>query len=243
MEKSNRQWLLLRGLTRGQFHWCDFPEKLKQKFPDDEVLMIDLPGNGFRFQEKSPLKVLDYTQDIRQKFQNKGALQVIAVSMGAMITLDWLSRFPEEIQKAYLVNTSVKGLAPFYQRLKPTNYPEIVKALLQSKLEQEKTVLKITSNNIEVQKKVLFTFEKMARQYPVSPANLFRQLVASGSFQVPEKLPAEKIQLFYSEYDRLVSCENTKALAKHLNIHAEKHPWAGHDLVLDDPDFLLSKLL
>lgn len=242
MEKSNRQWLLLRGLTRGQFHWCDFPEKLKQKFPDDEVMMIDLPGNGFRVNEKSPLKISEYTQDIRQKFRNKGQLQVIAVSMGAMITLDWLSHFPEDIQNAYLVNTSVKSLAPFYQRLKPANYPEIVKALLQSKLEQEKTVLKITSNNLEVQKKVLYSFEKNARQYPVTPANLFRQLVASGSFRLPEKLPSEKIHLFYSEYDRLVSCENTKALANHLKIQAEKHPWAGHDLVLDDPDFLLSKL-
>lgn len=242
MEENKRQWLLLRGLTRGQFHWVDFPERLQAQFPGDEIIMLDIPGNGYRHKEASPTCISDYTQDIRSQLGKKENLHVIAVSMGAMITLDWLSQFPEEIQKAYLVNTSVRGLAPFYKRLRPENYPHIFKALVSSKLDQEKTVLKITSNNLEIQKKVLLTFERMAEKYPVSPQNLIRQLVASGSFQLPSSLAADKVEIFLSLNDRLVSCENSKALARVLNKKAFEHPWAGHDLVLDDPDFLLSKL-
>lgn len=242
MEKSNRQWLLLRGLTRGQFHWYDFPEKLQSQFPNDEIVLIDLPGNGFRNQEVSPLQISEYTQDLRQKLQNKGQLHVIAVSMGAMVALDWLSRFPEDIQKAYLVNTSVKGLTPFYQRLKPVNYPVILKALFQSKLSLEKMILKITSNNLDRQHQVLYEFAKRAEQYPISPQNLIRQLVASSGFLLPESLPAQKIHLFYSDHDRLVSCDNSKVLAEKLQVKVDRHPWAGHDLALDDPEFLLSKL-
>lgn len=242
MEENKRHWLLLRGLTRGQFHWFDFPERLQKKFPEDEIILIDIPGNGYRHTETSPTCISDYTSDIRSQLGKKQNLHVIAVSMGAMITLDWLSHFPEEIQKSYLVNTSVKGLAPFYKRLLPTNYSHILKALVRSKLDQEKTVLKITSNNLEIQKKVLFHFEKMATKYPVSPQNLIRQLIASGSFQLPANLPEDKIEIFLSINDRLVSCDNSRILAQVLNKKALEHPWAGHDLILDDPEFLLSKL-
>lgn len=242
MEKSNRQWLLLRGLTRGQFHWGDFPQRLQSKFPKDEIILLDLPGNGYRYSEKSPFSVREYTEDLRAKFQNKGELHIIAFSFGAMVAVDWLVCFPSEIAKAYLVNTSSKGLLPFYKRLLPKNYLKIFQTLWLSKYQREKMILEMTSNNLESQRNSILKFEKFAELYPVTIKNLYRQLVASGNFVFPESIEKEKIELFVSSNDRLVSSENTLALAKKWNLNPIVHPWAGHDLVLDDPEFVLSNL-
>lgn len=242
MPKSNRQWLLIRGLTRGQFHWCDFPKKLQQKYPNDEIVMIDLPGNGFRNKEDSPRSIAEYTEDLRKQINNKGDLYIIALSFGAMVVIDWIKKYPNEIQKAYLVNTSAKGLTPFYKRLLPQNYITIFSSVFSSKYEREKNILQITSNNLQSQEDNILDFEKYAEKYPIKIENLINQLLASTKFELPESFPGEKIELLVSINDRLVSCENSFSFAKKLNLVPIEHPWAGHDLVLDDPDFVLSKI-
>lgn len=243
MEKTAKtQWLLLRGLTRGQYHWDKFPKMLQAKFPDDEVILIDLPGNGYRNKEISPIKIAEYTQDLRQKRVPKGALNIIALSLGAMVALDWMANYPQEITRAYLINTSAKGILPFYKRLLINNYLDIVKALFSSAYVREQIVLKITSNNLEAQERVLLSFEKYAEMYPIQPLNLLRQLVASSHFHFPSSLPAGKIKVLVSQNDRLVSSQNSVEIAKILNTEPIIHPWAGHDLVLDDPDFVLDAL-
>ena len=239
---NKRQWLLLRGLTRGQYHWVDFPKRLQQQYPEDEVILIDLPGNGYRNEEDSPLFISEYTEDLRSKLDNKGNLYIFALSFGAMVVLDWLNKYPGEIQKAFLVNTSVKGLTPFYKRLLPANYISILKAIFASKYQREKKILEITCNNLQSLEVNLLNFERHAEQYPFKVENLFRQLIASVSFKLPVNLPNQKIELFLSQNDRLVSCENTYAIANFLGLVPTVHPWAGHDMILDDTAFVLQKI-
>ncbi|MCK6596924.1 MAG: alpha/beta hydrolase [Bdellovibrionaceae bacterium] len=240
--KNKRQWLLLRGLTRGKFHWCDFPKELAKYFPDDEVTLIDLPGNGSRNQELSPLHINEYVTDLRDKIEKKGSLHLIAFSFGAMVAIEWLNQYPEEIEKTYLINTSIKGLKPFYKRLLPENYLEIFGVLFKSNLEREKIILKMTSNNLEVSEKVLLQFEKIAERHPIKLENLLRQLMAASSMVFPKNIQSHKVNIFVSANDRLVSSENSMEIAKRWGLAPMIHPWAGHDMVLDDPNFLLERL-
>ena len=51
-------WVLLRGLTREAGHWGDFAQRLADRLaPTDEVVALDLPGNGTRNAGNSPASV------------------------------------------------------------------------------------------------------------------------------------------------------------------------------------------
>ena len=54
---NNNRWVFLRGLTRGNIHWSKFPEVFKTINPDAEMEFLEIPGNGFRFEESSPVSV------------------------------------------------------------------------------------------------------------------------------------------------------------------------------------------
>jgi len=48
--------------------------------------------------------------------------------------------------------------------------------------------------------------------------------------------------LFVSENDHFVSSSCSKNLAKSWGCELHIHPWAGHDLPLDDPDWIIEHL-
>jgi pimeloyl-ACP methyl ester carboxylesterase len=109
-------WILLRGLTREQAHWGDFPDLLRQALPADTcILTPDLPGNGTLWQSRSPSTVQGMVDHSRQALRDAGHLppyHVLAMSLGAMVTVDWATRHPEELTSAILISTSLRPFSP-----------------------------------------------------------------------------------------------------------------------------------
>ena len=106
---NTRNWILLRGLARGRGHWGSFAEKIRERFPNDKFEFLDLPGNGERNNVKSPMRISDFVKDLRTQSQfvkNGECFQILAVSLGAMIAVEWMREFPHEVSKAYIVCTS-----------------------------------------------------------------------------------------------------------------------------------------
>ena len=67
-------WVLLRGLARESRHWGEFPRLLQQALPaGDEVLALDLPGNGSRWRERTPASVEALAEAARAELQRRGA--------------------------------------------------------------------------------------------------------------------------------------------------------------------------
>jgi pimeloyl-ACP methyl ester carboxylesterase len=109
-------WLLLRGLMREQRHWEGFPARLQQYFPDDGVLLADLPGFGREVQQQSPSRIADITDELRMRWQAeraKGPLRLLTLSLGGMVAIDWASRYPDELSAVVLINSSWQASAPF----------------------------------------------------------------------------------------------------------------------------------
>lgn len=239
MEK-NRNWVLLRGLIRGTFHWGRFPNRLAEAFPNDKVHLFDLPGNGLRNNEASPHSIDGFTDDIRFLCRRFERIHLVAISLGGMVGLDWLSQYPQEIERAFIINTSLGDTGPFYKRLNFWNYPQIIQKFTASEEIVEKLILDLTCNNLKVHEEVLPWHIEMAKKYPMRRLNFIRQLVAAGKSRFNGNLLGYKnLHLFVSENDRLVSSENTYNLCRRLGISPIVHPWAGHDLTLDDPDFFV----
>jgi hypothetical protein len=43
--------------------------------------------------------------------------------------------------------------------------------------------------------------------------------------------------------DRMVAPACTEAIAKRWNVESKTHPWAGHDLPLDDPEWVIAMVV
>ncbi|OGG98191.1 MAG: hypothetical protein A2508_01945 [Candidatus Lambdaproteobacteria bacterium RIFOXYD12_FULL_49_8] len=242
----NRRWILLRGLIRDQRHFEGFEKRLAE-FTGDEVFCIDLPGNGSRYKETSPNSIADMALGLRKeakRLQIEPPYHILAVSLGGMVALEWTHLFRPEIAGLVIINTSAKGLTPFYQRLRWQNYQKIVRNLLLSdsvKL-KEATIIDLTLNLYPDQLALLKRWIQYAQERPTRRINGLRQLWAASNYTLPLPLPHLPTLILASAKDRLVAYENSLILAKLAGGVAQVHPQAGHELLLDDPAWVLTQL-
>ncbi|NOT83808.1 MAG: alpha/beta hydrolase [Methylococcaceae bacterium] len=229
--------LLIRGLMREQRHWGDFIRVLQLQFPLADIITLDLPGNGHLYESASPKTIADMTEALRQQLtplQRASPLNLIALSMGGMIAIDWMARYPKEIATGVLINTSVGHYAPFYQRLRWQNYLIFLKMGWQSPAQREQAILGLTSNFERDNAELLKNWQCWQQQYPVSGENAFNQLLASALFN-PIKKPLHPLLIITSTADHLVDYYCSVRLHQAWQTAFAQHDTAGHDLPLDDP--------
>ncbi len=242
-------WVLLRGLIREQRHWETFPARLCAALPPgSRVICVDLPGNGLHFRERSPLSITAMVDAARADLARQGVqgpVCLLALSLGAMAAFEWMSRYPQEIQRAVLLNTSLSAYSPFWQRLRPHNYLRIVRDVLfrHSQEYRERMILEITTNLIADREVYVRRWTGYAHDQPVSVSNALRQLLAAARYQRPENLPACPVLLLNGGGDRLVNPQCSEAIAAGMNLPLRRHPQAGHDLSLDAPDWVIAEVL
>lgn len=249
---KRRTWVLLRGLVREQRHWGNFPDVLQSTFPDDEIKLFDFPGNGKRNTEKSAATITGMTDEVRSSLSNHLSGQpvyIIALSMGAMVAVEWMNQHPEECAAAVLISTSLRGLNPFYHRLLPANYPTILKSLIFTEdiKQKENRILQMVSNitasDPAKSEAIVSHWIDYAKQYPVSAINGLRQLIAAMRFQVPAQQPDVPILVLGSQADHMVSPECSATLARYWHLPIETHATAGHDIPLDDAEWVCEKII
>lgn len=241
-------WVLLRGLAREAGHWGRFMQMLRVSVPPgDEVVAIDLPGNGELHRERSPCSVAQMVRAARRQLATLGVqppYRLLALSLGGMVALEWAALHPRELAGVALVNGSFGGLSPVWQRLRPGSWGPLL-ALLRPGLDacaREQRVLQLTSNR-EIDPAVLEQWTNLAERHPVSRINLLRQLLAAARCRLPAVQPRVPVVLYASRTDRLVCAECSRALARTWWLPISLHPDAGHDLPLDAPEWLVERLL
>ena len=233
-------WVLLRGLAREARHWGEFPAQLQQALGDAHIVTPDFPGNGRLHAQASAASVPAMTDSIRSQLIETGCrppYHLLALSLGAMAAVAWSERYPGEIRRLVLINTSLATYSPFYQRLRPTRYPTLLATLFSgSASRREQRVLQLTSNlkNSLQQQNIVKQWAAYAREYPVSRANFLRQLRAAARFRPAPGAPAMPVLLLASRQDRLVNPACSLTLAERWQCPIRLHPAAGHDLPLDD---------
>lgn len=241
-------WVFLRGLARESAHWEDFPRRFAGSIPNAGVLLVDLPGNGKHWRLDSPTDMAAMVEFARGEVadagrQVEGPVMLFAVSLGAMVALEWLRRHPAEIAGAVLVNTSLRGLSPFWRRLRWQAWPHLLHITLQRDvLLREAAILKLTSRHgLEVPGRV-GAWADIYRRHPVGRLNLLRQLWAAASYKPPAIAPGPPLLLLNSLGDRLVHPVCSQSIASRWDIALSVHPWAGHDLPLDDAGWTIRQV-
>ena len=143
-----------------------------------------------------------------------------------------------------LINTSFNAFSPFYRRLRPRNYALLLRLALlrRTPADMEKAILKLTSNRVTERENVIAGWVEARLQRPVSALNALGQLMSALRYRARPAPPAVALLILCSESDRLVHFECSLAIASHWNCPLALHPSAGHDLPLDDPDWLIEQV-
>lgn len=246
---QNENWFFLRGLVREARHWGPFIDDFKAAFPERRVYCLDLPGNGIHWRKRTPPSIGEMTTQVREEFEKisretPGALNfIVALSLGSMVALDWILSQPAGLNGAVLINTSLRGLNPWYQRFSLGALSPLAKILRSRNLrEQERWILDLTSHRRDWSDSELESRAAIFREQPVSKANALRQILAAARYAPPSHPPQIPVLLLNSWGDKLVHPHCSETIQARWNLPLKSHPWAGHDLPLDDPRWTLNAI-
>lgn len=240
-------WILLRGLTRESRHWGSFPERLAAALPDNDIITLDLPGNG-KLHEMESLPTVEamaaYCQEELGRHGRGPPYRLLAMSLGAMVAVAWAASRAQDVERCVLINTSMRPFSPFHHRLRPASYARLLKlmALGGEPLDWEGTILRLTSNHPQDGDSVVKNWIAYRSEFAVSRRNAMRQLLAAARFTAPEVKPACPILILASTRDALVNAACSRELAAKWRCPILEHPTAGHDIALDDADWVAGQV-
>ncbi len=248
-------FLFLRGLSREVRHWEGLPKAIAagRKTKSEGIsLALDLRGAGESYMEKSPLSINEYTDDLRERaaslISSSSPCILVGMSLGGMVALHWVQKNPKDFAGVVLINSSFANVSPLYARLSLSSSLAIFKmAAQQNAFKRELAVIKLTSNLLSEanQNALAFKWASYYRDRPFRKENLLRQLVAASRSHAKKRIQIPTL-ILNSKGDRLVSPRCSEDLKRHLEgekIFLKTHDNAGHDIALDDPKWLKSKLL
>jgi len=234
-------WILLRGLTRERRHWGAFPQQLAEALPGAEVHGLELPGNGELNGLDSPARIAGMVAHCQQEVVRLNLMppfHLLAMSMGAMVAVAWAKACPTDIAACVLINTSFGGFSPPQQRLRPRAWPHLLRFLLTRSAEQrERIVFRLTSRMAPDEPVVVAGWVALRKSHPVRLKNALRQILASARFQAPAAAPVPTLVLSGAG-DHLVVPQCSQEIAQRWGCALSVHPEAGHDLPLDDGDWV-----
>lgn len=241
-------WLLLRGLAREQRHWGDFPETLARLL-GHRVHCLDLPGTGTEHERPSPTSIEAMAEDVRSRWQalrqdHPGAWRLLGISMGGMLSMHWAATHPDDFDGVVLLNTSASNLSRPWERMGLEVVPGVLRSLFESDpVRRERRILGFTTRLLSEERAqaIATRWATFQSDHPVARTTVVRQLRAASRYRAPVSLPIPALVICAAE-DSLANPRCGKRLADHFRAPLVVHPTAGHDLPLDDPDWLATQI-
>ena len=248
-----KTWILLRGLGRDKRHFGVFLGKFQQAFTDDTVITIDTLGNGEFKALKSPTDIVKYTEHCRKilaQTNHNNPVELVALSLGGMIAMDWASRYPQEINSITIMNTSAANLTPPHRRMQLATLGHLLYAFLINRSNQgiESAIVHATSNqqilNPKALRQTIQKWTQIREQGVTTTLNMIKQLIAAATFTLdkPPKVDADKILILASDKDHIVNHQASIDLQHFFNCPMLVHTQAGHDLPLDAPNWVIEQI-
>lgn len=234
--------VILRGLSREARHSEPFVTALRARLPGFVVYCPDLPGTGSRFVEHSPLTIGGIVASLAPHLP-AGSFHLVGVSLGGMVALEIARTYAGQVRSVTLVNTSLARHAWPWQRLRPGTVAAAGAGLRHWRdlRVREGAVLGLVSN-LSNDERTLDRWVAIQQQNPVTLATAFRQLMAASIYRGPLSAPRVPILLLASAADRLVSPACSRNIASAYRVPLEFHATAGHDLLLDAPEWCAERV-
>jgi pimeloyl-ACP methyl ester carboxylesterase len=238
-DQLGKNWILLRGLARESAHWGDFVPLLQATFPNAKITTLDLPGTGCFYQGESPKTIKAISEAVREQAQEQGLLEkpvtLLALSLGGMVTWEWLQNHPDDSCGAALLSTSFAGLNPFYERLRWQIYGKFFALMMErDPYKRELAIVQLVNNSRDRDGQIAQEWTQIQKQRPMRLKAMVNQMLAAATYQPILVKPKMPVLLLNAKGDRLVAPVCSEAIQKKCGLELHTHPWAGHDLTVDD---------
>jgi len=241
-------WLILRGLIREQRHWEHFPKVFEEKVPGAKVFCLDYPGIGTEHGRKSPYSIAEIQEDLRTRWlelkkKNPGDWSILAVSLGGMVSMEWTRKYPDDFKNFVVINSSISNLSPFYDRMQLPTAMKLLSLFLKGDAEyRERTILEQTTSGRTPIEQVLKHWISFAPPRGELKQVAAAQLLAGMKFKAHEA-PQIPVLVLTSEKDGLASTRCSQRIAQLFKAPIHSHPWAGHDLTLEDSPWVADQVV
>jgi len=244
-------WLLLRGLAREQRHWHDFSDRLAARMDGANVHCVDVAGTGTEHAVLPRPSARWMASDVARRVPGlSGAPRaderwsVVGLSLGGMLALELCRMFPRQLEVGVIVNASSR-LTSASARLRPEGAFQLLRAACSvDPLRRERRILALTSSLSDAEReRHARRAAELAREAPTTRMAALAQLIAASRFAPPARgVLRARLGFICSRQDQLVSPRCTRDLAEWFGRGCDEHPWAGHDLPLDDPEWLCERV-
>ncbi len=248
------RWLLLRGLIRESRHWLDFPEYFASHVRSVDgtptsVVFVDLPGFGTENDSPVPATVPEFVDDMRLRLRRQvpegEKIGICAVSLGGMVGLSWLARYPDDFACGVIINSSLGDVSPLWHRMLPRTWPNIVRSPFMNHAARERMLLGMTRSQGNLDEDAR-RYAEVAALTPPKPKNAVAQIRAAMKVRSPAAV-AVPTWILASTGDQLVSWHCSEAIARRLTLPLKLNEGTGteaasHDLPLDQPGWVCDRI-
>lgn len=243
ISQNTYPWVFLRGLIREKNHWGDFASQFEKRF-STQAICIDFLGVGEFFQQTSPRSIARFSDHVWQQIKDKrlDRVNLFSISMGSMVASDLMVKHPDKINAAVWINTSFGNYSKSLKRInlkKIGSYLHFLKNF--SIPEKREKMIYQLSTQIHQNPKIVERWVELAKEKPTHISTLLNQLIAASQSTLNQK-PTSPVLVLQSAKDELVDPQCTLDFCNALQMPYVTHPTAGHDIPLDDPEWVLTQV-
>lgn len=240
-------WLLLRGLAREQRHWASFGEifarRLQVSDPSAKIFFLDLPGTGTEIARPSPLTIAAIRDDLRERWtplrtKDSEPWGILGVSLGGMLGIDWVAAYPDDFRAVVAVNSSAANLSPPWQRLKlGVIFAAAAAGRAANPEAKEMALLAMTTRLVKDPRALARRWAALALDDELIRKTMWRQLFAAFRFHCPAGVSVPAL-ILVGAHDTFTDPRCSARLAARLHARIATHAEAGHEITLDDPEWV-----
>jgi pimeloyl-ACP methyl ester carboxylesterase len=233
---------LVLGIAREPKHWKSAIEVLQQTFPAFEIIALKNPGTSVHCKMNVPLSIEAQVEFLKKQYDTvKGDTNYfVGWSMGGMIVSLWAKLYPKDINGMTLITTSFGSLTrlPLY-RLRPLIIPSILTAIFSKGMKREEMMYATICNNETNKQALLPEWLAIQAEHPITGVNILRQVVACVRFVGTSLIQQHPVLIIGAPNDKLVNNKCSTSIAKMWKkAKYIEHPTAGHDVFLDEPQWV-----
>jgi pimeloyl-ACP methyl ester carboxylesterase len=244
---------LLRGLAREHRHWGEFPAQLKAMIPEAKIIMMDLPGAGELHDVECPTDPDELVKMMHSHFfqkihktlksqKNSEENFFIGLSLGGIVGLKWNELYPQDFKKIFLINSSLASLGPFWHRLRPMAICSLLRIFFtRNTIKREQLIYQLTSS-LPINPDEIHRWANYFLEHPFKRKNFIHQIIIAIKIKIQQP-PGNQAIFICGLNDQLVSPKSSQLLAQWgCGSPLITHPSAGHDLSLDDGEWLAMQI-
>lgn len=246
-----RTWLLLGPLARGCGLWQgaapQIVEQLQRVQPQARLFELDLPGTGPQWREPSASHVGQLVEQVRERVQQaglQGPFGLIASSWSGCLATEWSRQHPGEVGALVLISPAMRPFTRVLRSVRPGLWSTALALLLgrRSPLERDRRLLRSHTRLRVPSAALLQHWRELRHAHPTRARTGIAHALAVWRYESSRRRPHTRVLLLAGKGDAWMDWRVAAAISRAWGAALRLHPEAGHDLLLDDPQWVARSL-